>query len=255
MRLAAYERLREQRPALFENPPGAAFEIRFDRTEQDRVADEAAAKLRERGAPEEYGDIGVLYEDDYILLVRDAVRFRSGRLGAYVRTMGADPGQGCAVLPVLPDGRLVLVRHFRHDSRRWHWEIPRGFAEPDADPVANARRELREEIGVEPAEVVQLGCLDGEGGPDVIFLARITEAPQRSPDEDEGIDEVRLVTVAEFESMMRDGALTDGYALAAYAFARAGGLLPAGPVPEGQWSAASQSRPAPTDTSSGTSSG
>jgi ADP-ribose pyrophosphatase len=224
IRLAAYDRLREQRPHLFTNPPDAAYEILFDRADQDRVADQAAERLRARGIPEEYGDIGVVYEDDYIKVVRDAVRFRSGRLGAYVRTVGVVPGQGVAVLPVLPDGRVVLVRHFRHDSRDWHWEIPRGFAEPGADPIGNARRELREEVGLTAGEVLPIGLLDGEGGQDAIFLARVTEPPP-ALDAEEGVDDFRLVTRAELVAMIAAGELADPYGLAAYAFAVARGLL------------------------------
>jgi ADP-ribose pyrophosphatase len=224
-RLAAYDRLREQRPHLFTNPPQAAYAILFDRADQDRVADEAAARLRVRGIPEEYGDIGVVYEDDYLGVVRDAVRFRSGRLGAYVRTVSAEPGQAAAVLPVLPDGRLVLVRHFRHASRRWHWEIPRGFAEPGADPADNALRELREELGLTADEVLPLGLLDGEGDPDAIFLARVAEPPT-ALDAEEGVDDVRLVTLPGLVTMIASGELADPYTLAAYAFAVARGLLP-----------------------------
>jgi len=83
-KLARYEELRAQRPHLFHNPDGGAYEILFDRADQDHVSDEAAAALRERGRPEEYGDVGVAYEDPYLIVVRDAVRFPGGRRGAFV---------------------------------------------------------------------------------------------------------------------------------------------------------------------------
>ncbi|GHJ48716.1 hypothetical protein Cs7R123_60580 [Catellatospora sp. TT07R-123] len=230
-RLAAYDRLREQRPHLFHNPPDAAYEIVLDPAVQEEVADAAAEKLREAGVPEQYGDIGVVYQDPYVMLVRDAVRFRSGRHGAYIREVSPEEGTGAAVLTLTPDDRIVLVRHFRHESRNWHWEAPRGFAEPGADGAATAVREVVEELGVEPAEITFLGRFgtgtDGQGGTDELWLARLAQAPAIGDDVDEGIDEVIAVTPAEFAEMMRDGRMSDTFTLAAYAYAVVRGLWPA----------------------------
>ncbi|MEV4415042.1 NUDIX hydrolase [Catellatospora sp. NPDC049609] len=231
-RLAAYDRLREQRPQLFENPPGAAFEIVVDPVLQQQVADDSAAKLGRAGLPEENGDIGVVYADRYLLLVRDAVRFRDGGLGVYIRQMSPHEGTGAAVLPLLPDGRILLVSHFRHATRRWHWEIPRGFAEPGADGATTAAREVEEEVGAPAGEVVFLGALDtdtgAEVGGDEIYLAYLSQVPAERPAgaTEEGIDQFVTVTPDEFTQMIRDGVLGDAFTLAAYAFALARGLWP-----------------------------
>jgi ADP-ribose pyrophosphatase len=230
VRLRRYGELREQRPHLFANPPGAAYEILFDRADQEAVADEAAAALRSKGKPEEYGDIGVVYEDPYIILIRDAVRFRTGRRGPYIRILSTETGTNAAVLPVLADGRLLLVSHFRHASRRWHWEIPRGFSEPGADGATTAMQELWEEIGVRVTEVHLLGSFSTDAEADEIYLAEISAEAVAGPTlpagaVEEGIDEMRLVTVTELERMIAEGEITDGYVLAAYAFAVARGLL------------------------------
>jgi ADP-ribose pyrophosphatase len=218
-RLDAYARLRTQRPRLFANPPDAAFEIVFDRARQDEVADE-------------YGDVGVVYEDPYILLVRDAVAYRDGELGVYFRVVKAVPGAAAAVLPVLPDGRIVLVRHFRHSTRQWHWEIPRGHGRADHPGERTAARELDEELGATAGELILLGRLDTDSGlsvsGDELYLARLDGVPP-PPTADavaEGIDEIRLVTVAELDEMVVTGELTDSFTLAAYLFARTRGLLP-----------------------------
>lgn len=228
-RLARYDELRAERPHLFVNPPDAAYEIVFDETGQSQVADESAAKLRAVGKPEEYGDIGVIYEDSFVIGVRDAVRFRDGGLGPFIRIMGSVVGTGAAVLPVLPDGRIVLIRHFRHDSRSWHWEIPRGFAEPGADGATTAGRELTEELGVPVGKVELLGRFANDAEFDEIFLARldVPELPAEGTRDAflEGIDDVRLVTREQLEAMMVAGEMTDSYTLAAYGFAVARGAL------------------------------
>ncbi|HZN17464.1 MAG TPA: NUDIX hydrolase [Micromonosporaceae bacterium] len=230
-RLERYEQLRRERPPLFVNPPDAAYEIVFDRAAQEEVADAAAAWLRGAGKPEEYGDIGVVYEDRFVIAVRDAVRFRDGTLGPYIRFLGVHTGTNAAVLPLLDDGRILLVRHFRHERRTWAWETPRGFSEDGADGATTAVKELEEEIGVRVTEVELLGRVPGDGGPDEIYLARLRPESVAGPTlpagaAAEGIDEMRLVTVAELRRMIADGELDDPYVLAAYAFAVAKGILP-----------------------------
>lgn len=98
-----YDVLRGERPELFRNEPGG-IEILTD-----PAAVEAAG--------------GVVYQDPYVLLVRDAVRFPDGRTGTYMRSVSATAAPGCVILPLLGD-RMVLIEHYRHATRSWHWEIP-----------------------------------------------------------------------------------------------------------------------------------
>jgi 8-oxo-dGTP pyrophosphatase MutT (NUDIX family) len=56
------------------------------------------------------------------------------------------------VLPILPDGRIVLVGQHRFPLGDYSWEIPEGGAPVGSDPLEGARRELREETGLEAAE-------------------------------------------------------------------------------------------------------
>ncbi|GIF20310.1 hypothetical protein Ate02nite_30400 [Paractinoplanes tereljensis] len=171
--------------------------------------------------------MGVVYEDPYIILVRDAVRFRNGKVGAYIRQFGTDPGTGSAALPVLPDGRMVLIRHFRHGLRGWQWEIPRGFSEDGADGATTAVRELAEEIGVVGAKIEPLGRMTADGDSVEIYLARVETMPEKlSPEATvEGIDEVRLCTPAELAGLIAAGEITDEFTLVAWALATAKGLI------------------------------
>ena len=53
-----------------------------------------------------------------------------------------------AVLPVLPDGRILMVRQFRHALDRYTLEIPAGKRDREDEPFEEcAMRELEEETG------------------------------------------------------------------------------------------------------------
>jgi ADP-ribose diphosphatase len=228
-RRARYETLRAERPHLFTQPAGANPYILFDPADQDRVARDCASRYEAAGIPVECADIGVVYEDPYVLVIRDAVRFDSGRENSYVRVVGTVDSAGAAVLPLTDDERIVLIRHFRHEDRAWRWEIPRGFGEAGSDGAATAVRELDEELHVAPADLTFLGCLDDQE----LHLARLDGATRAILDErgdsmidaDEGIDGLRMVTASGFREMMLSGEIVDAFTLAAFAFAVARGML------------------------------
>jgi ADP-ribose pyrophosphatase len=51
------------------------------------------------------------------------------------------------VLPIFPDGRILLIRQYRHSVGEFLWELVAGRKEPNESPVNGARRELLEETG------------------------------------------------------------------------------------------------------------
>jgi len=66
------------------------------------------------------------------------------------------PGAVCMV-PVDTDGRLLLVRQYRHAVGERLLELPAGTREPGEDPRETAIRELAEEVGRKPGAVHDLG--------------------------------------------------------------------------------------------------
>src|SRR6266478_3147455 len=51
------------------------------------------------------------------------------------------------VLPVLADGRILLIQQYRHATRQYLWELVAGRMDPGETPKAAAARELIEETG------------------------------------------------------------------------------------------------------------
>jgi ADP-ribose pyrophosphatase len=85
---------------------------------------------------------------------RDTVRLPDGTLAT--REYIVHPG-AVLIVPVLPDGRLVIVRQFRYPLDRVIIEFPAGKLDPGEEPLATAQRELREEAGYVAASWQRLG--------------------------------------------------------------------------------------------------
>ncbi|HEX9037429.1 MAG TPA: NUDIX hydrolase [Ktedonobacterales bacterium] len=217
----------EKHPKLFQNHPDPSITILLDEDQINAVEASAAEKLAAHGLSAEWARVGIAYQDQYVFLLRDAVRFPNGATGTYVRFVDPDDSApGVVILPVY-NHQILLVRHFRHAPRQWFLEIPRGFGASGLSPEENARRELAEEIGGEAKQFISLGQTRPDTGmmADCVELFYADIASYGDPELGEGIDAIRLVAAGEFERMIRDNEITCGFTLAAYARAKARNLL------------------------------
>lgn len=101
-----------------------------------------------------------------VAVTRDTIRWVDGR--TFQREVIHHP-KSVVLLPVLPDGRLVLIRQFRAAIERFIDELPAGTSEPGESILTCCRRELAEEIGYRAARYE--------------FLARFYPAPGISTEE------------------------------------------------------------------------
>ena len=60
------------------------------------------------------------------------------------------------LLPVDAEGRVVLVRQYRHAAGAFLWELPAGSLEAGEDPDRAAARECQEELGLVPGTLTRL---------------------------------------------------------------------------------------------------
>ena len=121
------------------------------------------------------------------------------------------------VLPVLPDGRIVMVRQYRHATRQYLWELVAGRKEPEETPKQGAARELLEETGYRAKRFkVFLDVFPTPGFLEermYILLAEGLTAGQAQPEEDEKI-EVRAFKLKELKQMIKSGRLKDAKSIA-----------------------------------------
>ncbi len=225
--LEEYLAFARQYPALFENPPEAGLTIILDVDEIRRVEDEVSQRLAAQGFPAAWAQVGIVYQDQYVMLVRDAVRLLDGTVDTCVRSVSAAVQvPGIFILPVY-QGNVLLIRHFRHEARAWRWEIPGGFGMPGMSSEENARRELAEEIGAAIIRLIPLGCVypDAFSGADSIDLFFAEIGTPGAIESQEGITEAVTLPVQTIEQKIRSHEITDMIVLVAYTRAKLQGLL------------------------------
>jgi ADP-ribose pyrophosphatase len=154
------------------------------------------------------------YDGRLLQVDRDTVRLPNGRQLdlEIVRHPGA-----AAVVPLLSgldvdDPPVLMLRQFRHAAGGTIWEIPAGVLEPGEEPLACARRELREETGADAETIEYLTTiLTTPGFTDErihLFVATGIRGGHAAPNDDELI-EVRPQPLSETMRMIRDGEITD----------------------------------------------
>jgi ADP-ribose pyrophosphatase len=102
--------------------------------------------MTEPARPGEYETLKseTVYQGRVITLVRDTVAMPGG--GDSVREIVHHPG-AVAVVALDDEGRVVLLRQYRHPVGGYLWELPAGLRDADGEPpLETARRELAEEV-------------------------------------------------------------------------------------------------------------
>jgi ADP-ribose pyrophosphatase len=125
------------------------------------------------------------------------------------------------VLPVLADGRIVLIRQYRHATRQYLWELVAGRIEPGESIKSGAGRELMEETGYRAKKLTVF--LDFWPTPGFLeermylLLAEGLTAGEARPEDDERIT-VKAYTRAEVEKMTGERKLHDAKTIAGLLF-------------------------------------
>ena len=134
-----------------------------------------------------------------------------------IREVVRHPG-AVTIVPVLDDGRLVLVRNWRIAVGGPLWELPAGKREPGEPPIETAARELAEETGYSAGTLTAIGTYyTSPGFADELMHAYVaTDMIAGSPCPEPGEEVVaEAFTMEQVDSMIADGTFIDGKSLAA----------------------------------------
>ncbi|MEW6030460.1 MAG: NUDIX hydrolase [Chloroflexota bacterium] len=215
--LKKYLSLMQERPELFRNK-GEKGEIRIitDETQIRAEQKKIRAKLKKEGKPSSWIDIGVLAEDEWDYLVRDLVEFPDGRIGGFIRGINRknlEGGTGVVIMPVRGD-KVLLLKHYRHETRNWYWEFPRGYGTPGLSAEQNAHKELSEEVGLLPTKLVPV--FRGTG---VLFFYAEMEDGQPQTKDGEAIQKIELIDIREVGEWILNNKITDWFTIIAFLMA------------------------------------
>jgi ADP-ribose pyrophosphatase len=125
------------------------------------------------------------------------------------------------VMPVLDDGKIVLIRQYRYAARQYLWELVAGRIDPGENVKQAAVRELIEETGLRAKKMRQFlefwpspGFLEEKM---FVLLAEGVTQGEAEPEEDEKI-EAKAFSRAELKKMLQNGVIRDGKTISSLLF-------------------------------------
>ena len=153
----------------------------------------------------------LIFDGKVVHLYRDIVTLPNGNesMREYVKHLGA-----VCVIPITNSGEVVLEKQYRYAVGETLIEIPAGKLDSaDEDPYEAALRELREETGAVPRELINMGIYYGSpaimGEKIHMFLAKGLDFGATDLDVDEFL-EVFTLPLDEAVKMVLRGEITDG---------------------------------------------
>jgi len=156
-----------------------------------------------------------LADGNMLIAKRDIVRLPDGSEGyrEYVLHPGA-----VVIVPLLPNGCLVLERQFRYPLHQTFIELPAGKIDPNEDVLITGQRELLEETGYIASDWVKLGiqhpCIGYSNEVIYIYLATGLTEGQHALDEGEFLEVFDVSFEACLEMVLR-GEITDSKTITA----------------------------------------
>lgn len=160
----------------------------------------------------------ILHQNPWYAYKHDVFEFPDGTTGNYYYL--ESPG-AAMVVPILPDGRMVLVRQYRYLLDKFSVEFPAGGIKIGHNARQTAAIELKEETGYDAEELISVAEFEPNNGfmkdRMHVFLARLSENTpgMASPEATEDI-ELIIRHPDEIEAMIQAGDIWDGETLAAW---------------------------------------
>ncbi|WP_019986403.1 NUDIX domain-containing protein [Rudanella lutea] len=158
----------------------------------------------------------VVYDNNWLTIRHEEVTTPAGTPGIYGVVSFKNKAVG--VVPIDAEGNIYLVGQYRYTLNEYSWEIPEGGCPIGTDPLDSAKRELKEETGLEARRWTPIARIhtsnsatDEEG---FIFLAQDLVQGEQEPEDTEDL-QVRKVPLTEAVRMVMASEITDAISMTA----------------------------------------
>jgi len=156
----------------------------------------------------------VVYENAWIKVVHDDVTTPSGTPGVYGKVLFKNKAIG--IIPIDEHGNTWIVGQYRYPLQEYSWEIPMGGGPHDELPLDCAKRELKEETGIEAQKWTNImkihtsNCITDEVG--FVFLAEELSFGETAFDETEDLA-IKKIPFRDAYQMVLDNEITDSISI------------------------------------------
>lgn len=169
-----------------------------------------------------FDHVGIVFEDEYLLVVRDPVTFKNGKTGSYLRVFERAVLTGQAGVVILPvrNNLIYFNRIFRHATRQWEIELPRGYRDEGCSLEEAVEIELSQEVGIEMDSIRSLGEIHPNtgllvGSVQAYFVTLAPGDASSAPEDGESISETLALSLADVHQKVIAGEIKDGFTLSA----------------------------------------
>lgn len=164
--------------------------------------------MGEKRGPWIFHERKTIYSNPWMDVYEDQVTRPDGKPGIYGV---ADLHPGISVLPIDGEGFVYLADEFAYAINKQEYGAVSGFIDKEEVPLVTAKRELKEELGIEADEWIELGVVNPLTGqiyaPAYVFLARSLRFGKDKQDAAESITMVKL-PFAEAVRMVMESEIT-----------------------------------------------
>ena len=156
------------------------------------------------------------YENPWITVTHSEVINPNGNPGIYGLVRYKNHAVG--IVPIDEEGYTYLVGQYRYATDRYEWEIPEGGCPVGTDPLATAKRELKEETGLVAEQWEQIcdfylsNSVSDEYG--LAFVARRLRQEEAAPEDTEDL-RVKRLHLNEAIEMVLAGEIKDALSIMA----------------------------------------
>lgn len=161
-----------------------------------------------------------------ISLVEDDVTLPNKKIISH--TTIVHPG-AAVILPITDNGEVVLINQYRPSLRKWLLELPAGTIEENESAVECAKRELKEETGINAESFKSIGQVTPMAGfcdeIQHLFVARTLSSPTHLECDEDEVIEVVTTSLKQIEKLIVEDKITDAKTIACISKAKLLGYI------------------------------